>query len=269
MGVSCYNRTGSVWRLRRRRRLKPEEFQAMYRAEDTLWWYRGMEAITRRVIERFYSPGQGLHVLDAGCGTGAALGYLADYGVVTGLDYSPDALQLSRRRGRGRLTRASISDLPFHNGVFDLVTSFDVLCLLGVDDLRALHEFRRVLVPGGRILLRLPACNWLRGAHDAAVDIAHRYKGREVGDRLARAGFVVEHTSYANTWLFPLAVLKRWSERLLPRQSGSDLTLSAGPFNRLFTCILASEAPLVAGRGLGFGLTVVAVGRKPRTEAQI
>ena len=241
----------------------------MYQAEDTLWWYRGMEAITRRVIERFYAPGQRLHVLDAGCGTGAAMGYLADYGVVTGLDCSPDALRLSRHRGRARLTCASVSALPFHSGVFDLVTSFDVLCLLGIDDLRALHEFRRVLVPGGRVVLRLPACNWLRGAHDAAVDIAHRYTGREIGDRLAQTGFVIEHTSYANAWLFPLAVLKRWSERFLPRQRGSDLTVSVGPFNRLFTRILASEARLVAGRGLGFGLTVVAVGRKPQTEARV
>jgi hypothetical protein len=40
--------------------VKPEEFQIMYQVEDTLWWYRGMEAIPWRVIERFYPHGEGL-----------------------------------------------------------------------------------------------------------------------------------------------------------------------------------------------------------------
>jgi SAM-dependent methyltransferase len=235
----------------------------MYRAEDTLWWYRGMERITRRVIERYFARGQGLNILDAGCGTGAAMGYLRDYGVVTGVDFSPCALEFSRRRGEVRLARGSVTDLPFREGAFDLVTSFDVLCLRGVDDVKALHEFRRVLTRGGRLILRLPACNWLRGAHDAAVDIGHRYAAREISERMAKAGLTVEHTSHANMWLFPLAVLKRWSERFLPRQAGSDLTLSVGPMDGLFRFILSSEAGLVAGRGLGFGLTVLAVGRKP------
>jgi len=153
-------------------------------------------------------------------------------------------------------------DLPFRDGCFDLVTSFDVLCVSGIDDLKALREFRRVLIPGGRVILRLPAYNWLRGTHDAAVDIGHRYAEREVAARLSESGFTVEHTSHANMWLFPLAVLKRWSERLLPRQNGSDLTRSVGPLNGLFGRVLSSEAGFVAGRGLSVGLTIIAVGRR-------
>jgi len=236
----------------------------MYQVEDTLWWYQGMEAITRRVIERSYARGQKLNVLDAGCGTGAAMGFLAGYGVVTGLDNSPDALHFSRRRGQTRLTRGSVMDLPFPGDVFDLVTSFDVLCSKGVDDEQAMREFRRVLVPGGHVILRLPACNWLRGAHDEAVDIAHRYTTGEISARMAQAGLTVQHASYANMWLFPLAVLKRWSERMFPRRSGSDLTVHFGPLNGLFRRILASEATFVAGLGLPFGLSVFAVGQKPQ-----
>ena len=249
--------------------MKPEEYRIMYQVEDTLWWYRGMEAITRRVLERIYAPRHGLNILDAGCGTGAAMGYLADYGVVTGVDLSEHALQFSRQRGRKRLTRGSVADLPFRTGTFDLVTSFDVLCSQGVDDAQALREFGRVLVPGGRVILRLPACNWLRGAHDAAVDVRHRYSAGEISAKAADAGLAVDQISYANMWLFPLAVLKRWSEKLLPHQSGSDLTWSVGPLNGLFQRILASEAPFVAGSGLPFGLTVIVVGRKPAVQAAI
>jgi len=234
----------------------------MFQAEDTLWWYRGMEAITRRLVERYFPRGQGLSILDAGCGTGAAMGYLAEYGRVTGLDFSTHALEFCRRRRKTSLARGSVMQLPFRDCCFDLVTSFDVLCITGMDDVKALNEFRRVLAPGGRVILRLPACNWLRGTHDTAVDIGHRYAAGEIATKMGNAGFAVEHTSHANMWLFPLAVIKRWAERFLPRQTGSDLTLNMGPLNGLLRTILASEAGLVAGRGLNFGLTIVAVGRR-------
>lgn len=242
--------------------MKPEEYQIMYQVEDTHWWYRGMEAITRHVIQRFYSRGKDLNILDAGCGTGAGLRYLADYGCVTGLDFSPLALQFSRQRGETRLVRGSVTDLPFQNDAFDLVTSFDVLYIQGIEDERALHEFRRVLAPGGRVILRLPAYDWLRGAHDEAIDTGHRYTVGEIRAKMAKSGFVVDQTSYANMWLFPLAMLKRLSDRLLSRQGRSDLTLGVEPLNDILHSVLASEARFVAGRGLAFGLSVVAVGRK-------
>jgi SAM-dependent methyltransferase len=242
--------------------LKPEEYQIMYEVEDSLWWYKGMESIMKLIIERYYAPAQGLRILDAGCGTGAGLRTLAAYGDVTGIDLSPHALRFSRQREETRLIRGSITSLPFRQAVFDLVTSFDVLCVKGVDDKQALQEFRRVLAPGGRVILRLPAYNWLRGTHDQAVDIGHRYTAREIRTRLTELNLVIEHTSYANMWLFPVAVCKRWSDRFFSGQGGSDLNLRFGFLNRIFRTILASEASYIAWRGLPFGLSVVAVGRK-------
>lgn len=245
--------------------MKPEEYQTMFEVEDSLWWYRGMEAITRKVLARYYRRGQGLRILDAGCGTGATMKYLFDYGVVYGLDFSSAALEFSRRRGLTRLAAGSVTDLPFPDEVFDLVTSFDVLCVHGIDDRKALAEFRRVLAPGGRVVLRLPAYGWLRGSHDRAVDIAHRYKASELRRKLSDAGLQPEHTSYANTLLFPLAVLRRWTDRFFLRTDGSDLMLGFGPLDRIFRGILAAEAPWVAGRRLPFGLTIIAVGCKAVT----
>jgi SAM-dependent methyltransferase len=251
-----------------------EEYEVMYRVEDAHWWYRGMEAITRAVLDRAVGRGRGLRILDAGCGTGAVMGYLADYGPVTGFDFAAEALRFCRLRRRDRLNRASVLALPYADASFDLVTSFDVLCERAVvDDDLALREFHRVLSPpppdgrgvkgGGYLLLRLPAYNWLRGQHDEAVYIQHRYTARELSDKLQRAGFQVEHVSYANMLLFPVAALKRASERFLPnRQNGSDLTIGTGVFNTPLRWILSLEAPLAARTGLPFGLTVLALARK-------
>jgi SAM-dependent methyltransferase len=245
--------------------VNPGEYAIMYRVEDSHWWYLGMARITRAVLERWYQPGAGLRILDAGCGTGAVMRLLADYGEVTGFDFAAEALTFCRARGVGRLARASIMQLPFPDGRFDLVTSFDVLCERAVpDDGAALREIARVLAPGGRLVLRLPAYDWLRGQHDRAVHIRHRYTARELADRLSAAGLVVDHVSYANTVLFPVAAAKRWLERVIPPRDGtSDLTLGVGPFNGLLRRILGAEARWVARSGLPFGLTVVAVGRRP------
>jgi SAM-dependent methyltransferase len=237
----------------------------MYRVEEHHWWYKGMEHITRAVLDRWYSGNSRMRILDAGCGTGAALaGFLKDYGQVTGFDVAIEAVSYSKSRQIVRLARASVVSLPFCNSYFDLVTSFDVLCEQSVtDDLAALNEFHRVLVPGGRVLLRLPALKWLCGQHDRAVHIAHRYTYREVAQKLMAGGFAIQQISYGNTIMFPLIWIKRWSERILPsRQHDSDLTINVGPLNKLLQAILALEAPLIARGRLPIGVSLFAVGQK-------
>jgi hypothetical protein len=80
---------------------------------------------------------------------------------------------------------------------------------------------------------------------------------------LGESGFAVEHLTYANTFLFPIALVKRLAEKVFPPKDGfSDLTLDAGWLNSVLQKILAAEAPLAAGIGLPYGLSVIAVGRK-------
>ncbi|MFC1740453.1 class I SAM-dependent methyltransferase [Pseudomonadota bacterium] len=242
-----------------------KEYEVMYRVEDTHWWYHGMKAITCGVLDRFVGSGQDLDILDAGCGTGAAMEYLINYGQVTGVDFEPLALEFCRQRGLERLHQASVLDMPFNNASFDLVTSFDVLCSLDVTEHDAgLREFARVLRPSGHLLLRLPAYRWLRGKHDDAVHIRNRFTRPELRYKLQSAGFRVEHLSYANTTLFPLAAIKRLCERIVPySQTGSDLTISTAFLNTLFHRVLAAESPFIRTIGLPFGLTVIALARKP------
>lgn len=241
----------------------------MFRVEDRHWWYRGMASITKAVIDRWVKPESPIQILDAGCGTGAAMTtYLADYGEVTGVDLYPQALEFSRKRNALRLSRASVLDLPFASASFDLVTSFDVLYERGVsNEKKALREFARVLRHSGRVLLRLPAYDWLRGRHDVRVHTNRRYTTGLVRRLLTESGFIVEHVSYANTILFPLAVLKRLSEQFSPPgEEDSDLSMDTGIVNGILQFILASEAGLVSRVGLPYGLSVVAIARKVETD---
>lgn len=240
-------------------------YELMHQFEDRLWWYRGMRTITRALLSRHYRPGGGLRILDAGCGTGATAEMLGQYGCVTGIDLEPFALRLAASRGGQQLAHASVAGLPFEAGRFDLVTSFDVLVMLDeAAETHALAELARVTAPGGRLLLRLAANDWLRGAHDRAWRVVRRYTAGGLRARLERSGLTVERLSYANMWLFPLAVAKRLAEPLAPPLAQSELNYNLGPLDGLFAAILSSEARLVAGLGLPFGLSLFAVAQKPK-----
>ncbi len=243
--------------------MDPKEYKVMYNVEDSHWWYVGMQRITTVLVERFYPGRTDLRILDAGCGTGAAMTFLAPFGHVTGIDFSPYALDFSRRRSHARLGQATVTRLPFADASFDLVTSFDVLCHRAVGDYRhALAEFCRTLEPGGRLFLRLPAYNWLRRHHDQAVHTEHRFTSGELRAALRAQGFTVERLSYANTLLFPLALGKRLIEAILPPSEGSDVHPNPPWQDRLLSRFLFAEARWLRSHRLPFGLTVIAIGRK-------
>jgi SAM-dependent methyltransferase len=237
------------------------EYATMYAVEDRLWWYAGMRRISQTLLDE-HCAGRPLDVLDAGCGTGANLAMLARYGVAAGIDIEPLALGFCTQRGLTRLARGSVIELPFAAHTFDLVTSFEVLYHMAVhDDTAALREFARVLRPGGWLLLRLPAYDWLRGRHDVVVHTRRRYTTYDVRRKVEAAGMQVVRLSYANTLLFPLALGKRLAERLSPAGAGSDVG-PPPPGNGLLTAILSAEAVWLRRWSLPFGLSVLCLARK-------
>ena len=240
-----------------------------YALEEDFWWFVGMRQIGHAFLAPLYPPGSRLDILDVGCGTGANLQLLlSHYGHTVGLDFAHDAVARASQRAPGEVVQASGDAIPFAADSFDLVTAFGVICQLGLrSDAAALAECWRVLRPGGRLLLRVPAYPWLFAQHDRVGETRQRYYRGELIAVLRRAGFAVEKVTHANMLLFPAAVTKRLAERWLPPAdpTASDLRRLPGPFNALCRLLLSAEAPLIQRANLPVGLSLMALVRKPVT----
>jgi len=254
--------------------MQPGDFAHLYNLEEEFWWFAGMREITAAMLDPVCAPMPDRQVLDAGCGTGGMMAWLQRYARpenISGIDVTATALSFCRERGQELLARASVTDLPFPDATFDLVTSFDVLAQLpgpGSDE-SAISEMGRVLKPGGIAFIRVPAYEWMKSDHDRALGTQHRYSVPELERKMEHAGFGVLRATYANTFLLPLALFRRLVLKPIgAAAAGSDvkpLPAGLGWANRPLTAALRTEAFwLRRGRAkLSFGLSAICVARKP------
>jgi len=250
------------------------EYDNIAQLEDSHWWYRGMAAISLDLIRLQWSPmspdiGESrrlsipIKILDAGCGTGGMLRRLSPFGVGLGIDFSPLALAHARQKISNELCRASITQLPFTNYSFDLITSFDVLYHRAItDDQTALNELARLLKPGGIVLIRVPAFESLRGAHDQLVHTRQRYTANELRQKLNKAGFKIKRLTYANFFLFIPIYLVRALQLSHSKKESSDVELPSSIINGILESLLKIESFLIRFVDLPFGVSLFALAIK-------
>ena len=80
--------------------------------------------------------------------------------------------------------------------------------------------------------------------------------------KMWKNGFEPEFLTYVNTFLFPVALIKRLIERWLPSQSHSDTALEMKPLSGILKWFLVKESRMIRKHPLPFGLSIMGVGRK-------
>ena len=248
--------------------MKHEEYERMYRFEDRYWWFVARRHLIVSLLEQHYPRDGQLQILDIGCGTGKMLDELSAFGTVVGADYAPEALEFCVTRGVGaELARADVRRLPFADASFDAVTAMDIIEHID-DDKAAACEIFRVLKPGGRLLVTVPAFPSLWSEHDEALHHYRRYTVPRLKDLFQRAGLAVPRISYTVTTLFPLIWAYRQVSNLLPRrrtggEKKANLVQFSGPVNAALLSLSQWETRLVQSLSLPFGVTVVCLAEKP------
>jgi len=233
-----------------------------HQAEDRHWWYRGRRKVLERVVKDLRLPARA-RILDAGCGSGRNMVELARHGTVTGVELADASVSLARERGAGEVIAGSVLEMPFEADSFDLAASLDVIEHLE-DDLAALRELRRVVAPGGSLLVTVPAYQWLWSGHDEINHHFRRYTRRSLQRAGEEAGWQQVRTTYFNSLLLPAAILLRVLDRFSRKttESSLDLWVPPEPMNWLLERPLQLEAALI-GRGgrIPAGLSLLAVFR--------
>jgi SAM-dependent methyltransferase len=275
----------------------PQEMQQhtyaiMDRVEDSHWWFVGRRAILegfmRQIVDRLNSPpykggvdaalgGRGgspdaaikhvepgtqnaLRVLDVGCGTGANLEMLAQFGSAEGVDVSDDALEFCRKKGL-TVQKGLAETLPYPAETFDITTALDVIEHLD-DDIAGLREMHRVTKTGGYSLIFVPAFMWLWGVQD---DISHhriRYTRKQIAERIEKAGFKVDRATYANFTFFPPILAGRLFMKVTGIRPESENNVNISALNGAFGKLFSAERRWLKRFNFPFGVSIVVVARK-------
>jgi SAM-dependent methyltransferase len=193
-----------------------------------------------------------------GCGTGHNLAMLSEFGTVDGLELDDEARSLAEKRlGRPVLS----APLPELAGVpeahYDMIAALDVIEHID-DDAAALASIARRLKPGGKLLMTVPAHQWMWSAHDVVNHHKRRYSKRALKQLIEGSPLRLEAIGYLNSLLFPVAVAERLSSRLRGKDN-ADLSLPPKPLNAALEAVFAAERHLVGRLPLPPGLSLFAV----------
>lgn len=239
--------------------------------EERHWWFRGRRAVYLGLLRHHLGAERPRAVLDLGCGVGGFLAGLAELGGrVFPADLDRESLVVCRERG---FPDGVVSDgyaLPYRDASFDLVALFDAIEHIE-DDARALAEVARVLRPGGRVVVSVPAYPFLFANNDRVARHCRRYTRTTLAAALSRAGFELERNTHTNVLLFPLilptVLLLKAVEtlfRIRPDPDRTNLTVPIPGFlHDLLARLFSAELAVTRHRDLPAGHSILAIARKP------
>jgi SAM-dependent methyltransferase len=240
-----------------------DEYQRMVAAGEFHWWYRSTRSLLEQLIAKHLPPVDGGSMyLDAGGGSGATGSWLADRATTVLDDFEPTALQAAVSDHAGyRAVRADINHIPHRAAAFDAVLCVTALChRMNPDPQAIVREFARVAKPGGLVCLMEPGGKRLWRGHDDVTHTARRFSLTEMRSMVRGAGLDLVRATGAYSFLVPPAAVMGIVER---GKSKSDVGRNESGLGGLLGQVARAERAMLRRVSLPFGLSVIAIGRKP------
>lgn len=239
-------------------------YSEMASLETRHWWFLGRRIIIFDVIKRFCGSPSG-KALDVGLGTGINGEFLSKAGyLVDGVEDSDEAMRFVEKNYPSlSVLKTSFPSSSIRSESYKLVTMLDVIEHIE-DDMSALKAAHRALVPGGHVVVTTPAFSFLWTKHDELAHHKRRYRKKDLKRKLEEAGFETIFISYFNFFLFPAISAFRILGKLISKEGiTSDFSSTPNFLNLPFTKLFSSERFLMRYFSLPFGVSIIAVGKKP------
>lgn len=236
-----------------------------HREEEGHCWYRARRDILIALVEKYPKNSK---ILDIGCSGGPLISDLNKIGFndIYGIDISEDAIKICKDRGLKKISLERGESLNFKNEEFDVIIASDILEHIKEEGV-ALQEWKRILKINGKLIVFVPAFNFLWSSHDEKNYHYRRYSKTTLKKSLQNAGFSIERSSYWNLSLFLPTLLMRMVQKaiksLFGKKQKNDQLHSLNPiFDSLIFKLLKLENLILKKIDLPLGVSTFCISKK-------
>jgi len=226
------------------------------------WWFQGRRRLLKCLLSRKEIQ-KNCPLIDIGCGVGSNLSFLQSLGFrAIGVDSEIYSLSLAKRRLSAiPLINGDLLKLPFKTNSVELVIATDILEHLQ-DDIRGIKEIHRVLKQEGKVVLTVPAFQFLWGIQDDVGKHQRRYSKKQLEEKMEMEGFKILRSSYFNFFLFFPILLSRRFIHLFSLRINSENRINAPFINFFLKRIFFLESSILKYFSFPFGVSIYCVAEK-------
>lgn len=217
-------------------------YKNFFSLEKTHWLFKIRRKIFLCFIKKYAQPG--FRIFDFGCGSGYLAGELQRLGYnAFGMDFEKEAIDYGLSSNIKNLTVGAGDQIGYASESFDMVTAFDVLEHLEYEK-PAIKELIRILKPGGKMIITVPAYLWLWGVQDEVSHHFRRYTAASLTDIFKEFSSVnIVRKTYFNTFLFPaIAIVRLFSKWFNIKSRQSDFDIKTGLLDVFFYSVFNLES---------------------------
>jgi SAM-dependent methyltransferase len=248
----------------------PDAYLEMAATETNHWWFIARRKILSSEIGQLKLPANA-NILEIGAGTGGNLKMLSAFGNVFALEKDNSARTIADKNTNHQfdIRAGSCPDqMTFNDVSFDLICMFDVLEHIE-DDAGTLVALKGLLKKNGKVLITVPAFQWLWGYHDEFLHHQRRYTTRKLKMDINAAGLHTHKITYFNTLLFPLAAMARLKDKMTGSSQASGTSIPPTWINKTFMNVFTSERSLLRHMNFPFGVSILAIIKNRQEEKHV
>ncbi|MFM1781942.1 MAG: hypothetical protein RLZZ181_739 [Pseudomonadota bacterium] len=239
------------------------EFQEMALDEESHWWFSGRRLLIREFLHKIDLPENSL-ILEVGCGTGGNLNMLSSFGTVYAFEKNNLAriIAIDKSQHRIQVSNGSCpNEIPQYDHKFDLICLFDVLEHIKEDN-ETILKLSKFLAQNGKIVITVPAYQWLFGKHDRALKHFRRYSRRGILHLTHATNLEIQRITHFNFFLAVPIICARILSNYLNAPNSKKTPQLPGIINLILFKIFSLEKFILNKFNMFFGISILVILKK-------
>ena len=226
-------------------------FSRQIKNQEKHWWFQARKQIIDQIISNIKLKKKN-NILDFGSGSGVNLNMLEKYGLVD--IHEKNKFARIAIKNKNKKIKNLYSSLKIRKNFYDLILIADV-----IEHVRRpknlLRNLKKFLKKDGRILITVPAYQFLFSKKDKALGHYRRYNKKLLENELTE--FQIENISYFNTFLCIPIIIMTLLNKFLKRDYIKEVETTPNFFiNKLCFIIFAAEKYFIKYLNFSFGISI-------------